>query len=457
MDIKKNDELVIDIIDIGNQGQGIGKYDGYTLFVNNTTIGDKIRVKVTKAKKNYGYGRLIEIIEPSPDRVEPVCEIADKCGGCSIMHLKYEKQLEFKQKKVIGCLERIGKFDLSNVEVNPIIGMDNPYYYRNKVQLPIARYRNGKIAMGFYARRTHSIINMDKCYIQSEINDDIFQIIRTFVDKYNISLYDEKEHKGLLRHIVTRVGFVTGQVMVCLVINGKKLPHQDKLIEKLIKIPGMTSISLNFNLDNTNVIMGQEVETIWGKEYIIDYIGDVKYQISPNSFYQVNPIQTKILYETALDYADLSGKETVWDLYCGIGTISLFMAKEAKQVYGVEIVEDAVLDARRNAKINNISNAEFFVGAAEEVLPRKYEEDSVYADVIVVDPPRKGCEESLLRAIVEMSPKRLVYVSCDPATLARDLKYLGQNGYKLERVQPVDQFPHTVHVETIALIQRETM
>lgn len=455
MKIKKNDELIIDIHDIGSQGEGIGKFEGYTLFVNNTTIGDKVKVKVMKAKKNYGYGRLIEIIEPSPDRVKPICKIADKCGGCSIMHLSYEKQVEFKQDKVVSCLERIGKFDLTSVEVNQIIGMEEPYYYRNKVQLPVGKNKEGKVVMGFYARRTHSIIDMEECYIQSDINGEIFEVVRTFIEKYNISVYNEIEDEGLVRHIVTRLGFKTGQVMVCFVINGKKLPYQEKLIEELIKIQGMTSISLNFNFDNTNVIMGEEVKTIWGEDYIIDYIGEVKYQISPTSFYQVNPVQTKVIYEKALEFADLTGDEVVWDLYCGIGTISLFMAKKAKQVYGVEIVEDAIIDARRNAKLNDIDNAEFFVGAAEEVLPQKYKKDSIYADVIVVDPPRKGCDESLLDTIVEMKPKKLVYVSCDPATLARDLGYLADHGYELKKVQAIDQFPHTPHVEVVTLLQRK--
>lgn len=452
--IKKNDEFIVDIHDIGDRGEGIGKYQGYTLFINNVTIADKVKVKVMKTKKNYGFARLLEVIEPSPYRVKPKCEIADKCGGCTLQHLKYEKQLEFKQKKVIDCLERIGGFDLSSVELKPIIGMEDPYYYRNKAQLPVGKNKEGQVLMGFYAKRTHSIINMEKCYIQSDINDDIFRVVGNFIKKYNISIYDEKTHEGLLRHIITRVGFTTKELMVCLVINGRNLPKEDKLIKELTKIPGMTNISLNYNYENTNVIMGEEVKTIWGKDFITDYIGDIKYQISPSSFYQVNPIQTKVLYEIALEYAELTGKETIWDLYCGIGTISLFMARKAKQVYGVEIVEDAVFDARKNAKINNIENAQFFVGAAEEVLPRKHKEDSLYADVIVVDPPRKGCDESLLDTIVEMKPEKVVYVSCDPATLARDLKYLSEIGYKLVKVQPVDQFPHTVHVELVALMSR---
>lgn len=453
INIKKNDELIIEIHDIGQQGEGIGKYKGYTLFVNNSTLGDKVKVKVMKTKKNYGFARLIEIIEASPFRVNPKCKIADRCGGCSIQHINYEKQLEIKQNRVISCLERIAGFDLSYVEVAPIIGMEDPYYYRNKVQLPVGKNKEGKIVMGFYAKRTHSIINMETCYIQSDINNDIFKIVGEFLQRNNISIYNEKTHKGLVRHIITRVGFTTGEVMVCLVINGKKLGKQEELIKELTKISGMTSISLNYNLENTNVIMGEKVKTIWGRDYITDYIGDIKYQISPTSFYQVNPIQTKVIYEKALEFADLTGKETVWDLYCGIGTISLFMAGKAKQVYGVEIVEDAILDARRNAKLNNIDNAEFFIGAAEEVLPEKCKEDSVHADVIVVDPPRKGCYESLLDTIVEISPEKVVYVSCDPATLARDLKYLAEKGYELRKVQAIDQFPHTMHVESIILLQ----
>lgn len=455
MRIQKNDELTIDIHDIGSQGEGIGRYEGYTLFVNNATIGDKVKIKVTKAKKNYGYGRIIEILDPSPYRVEPICKIADKCGGCSLQHLDYEKQLDYKQNKVISCLERIGKFDTSRIELEPIIGMEEPYYYRNKVQLPIGLDKEGHVVMGFYARRTHSIIDMDECYIQSEINNDIFDLVRTFIKDNNISIYDEKDHEGLVRHIVTRVGFTTGEIMVCLVINGKKLPHSEKLVKELVKVPGMTSIALNFNLDNTNVIMGEEGQTIWGQDHIIDYIGNVKYQISPTSFYQVNPIQTKIIYEKALEYAGLNGSEVVWDLYCGIGTISLFMAQKAKMVYGVEIVEDAILDARRNAQINNIENTQFFVGPAEELLPMKYKEENIYADIIVVDPPRKGCEESLLNTIVDMSPKKVVYVSCDPATLSRDLNYLAGKGYELKKIQPVDQFPHTAHVEAVALLVKE--
>lgn len=459
MIVNKNDEVIIDIEDIGSDGEGIGKYQGYTIFVKNAIVGDRIRTKLIKSKKSYGYGRLMEIIDPSPYRVTPRCSLADKCGGCSIQHLDYQKQLEYKQNKVINCLERIGGFPAEefckkNI-MEPIIGMKEPFYYRNKAQFPVGVNKEGKVTIGFYAGRTHSIIDTSHCCIQAPINDDILQKVRTFLEEYSISVYNEEKQEGLVRHILTRVGFTTGEIMVCLIINGNDLPYKERLIESLCEIPHMTSISININKEKTNVILGDKVKTLWGKPYITDYIGDIKYQISPLSFYQVNPIQTKVLYETALNYADLNGEETVWDLYCGIGTISLFLAQKAKQVYGVEIVPQAIEDAKKNAEINHITNAEFFVGAAEEILPKKYKEDAIYADVIVVDPPRKGCEESLLDTIIHMSPKRVVYVSCDPATLARDLKYLCNKDYKISKIQVVDQFGHSVHVETVVVLEKK--
>lgn len=454
MDLKKNEECIIIIEDIGSDGEGIGKLDGYTLFVKNALVGDKVRVRAMKLKKNYGYARLMEVLEPSPDRVKPICEIADKCGGCSIMHYNYKRQLEYKQNKVVNCLTRIGGFS-KEYELEPIIGMEDPYYYRNKAQYPVGCSKEGKLLMGFYAGGTHSIIDSDHCYIQAKENDIILPIVREFIHKHKISIYDEEKHEGLIRHVLTRVGFKTGEIMVCVIINGKSLPAMDELVQELIKIPGMTSISININKEKTNVILGDKVITVWGKPYITDYIGDIKYQISPLSFYQVNPRQTKRLYEKALEYAELKGHETVWDLYCGIGTISLFLAGKAKQVYGVEIVPQAIEDAKENAAINHITNAEFFVGAAEEVLPAKYKEDGIYAEVIVVDPPRKGCATSLLDTIITMHPKKVVYVSCDPATLARDLRYLCDRGYELKKVTAVDQFAHTTHVETVVRIERK--
>lgn len=451
--MNKNDEVIIDITDIGQDGEGIGKFEGYTLFVKNALVGDKIRAKVMKAKKNYGYARLMEVITPSSYRVTPRCEIADKCGGCSIQHLDYRKQLEFKQDKVKSCLERIGGF--KDITLEAIIGMEEPFHYRNKAQFPVGRNKEGKVQIGFYAGGTHSIIDTKKCHIQAKENDLIVSIVRDFIEEYKISTYDEEKHEGLVRHILTRVGFVTGEIMVCLIINGKSLPNSEILVERLKEIKGMTSISLNVNKNKTNVILGDKIIPLYGNPYITDYIGDVKYQISPLSFYQVNPIQTKVLYELALEYCELKGEETVFDLYCGIGTISLFLAQKAKKVIGVEIVKEAIEDAKQNAKINGISNAEFYVGAAEEVIPTMYKEKGMKADVIVVDPPRKGCDETLLETIVAMAPKRLVYVSCDPATLARDLKYLVANGFVVEKVQAVDQFSHSVHVECVVLLSNE--
>ncbi len=451
--VKKNDRLVVNIEDIGTNGEGIGKHEGYTLFIKDTTIGDKALVKVIKTGKSYGYARLVSIEEPSPYRVKPRCPIADKCGGCQIMHMDYKKQLEYKEDKVRNCLSRIGGF--KNIPMEPICGMDQPYYYRNKSQVPVGRDKDGKINIGFYAGRTHHIIDTDHCYISAEVNTQIIKYLRSFIEKHKIEPYDEVNHTGLLRHILIRVGYSSGEVMVCLVINGKDIPHKKELIQGLRKIPGMKSICLNVNTSKTNAILGDQIIKVWGEPYIIDSIGNVKYQISPLSFFQVNPIQTEKLYNIALDYADLNGDEVVWDLYCGIGTISLFLAQRAKQVYGVEIIPQAIEDAKTNAKINNINNAKFYVGAAEEVLPRKYKEDNIKADVIVVDPPRKGCDESLLATILDMAPEKIVYVSCNPATLARDLKYLADGGYELKKVKPVDQFGHSVHVETVVLLSQQ--
>lgn len=458
MEIKKNQEYTVEIEDMGTDGSGIGKLEAFPLFIKDTVIGDRARVRVMKVKKNYGYARLEEILEPSPDRAEALCPVARQCGGCTLQHLRYEKQLEYKYEKVKNCLKRIGGLDDIEDKMEMTLGMENPFYYRNKAQFPVGKRKDGKIITGFYAGRTHSIIETDHCMIQAKVNDQILPIVKDYMTKNKVEPYDEKNHTGLVRHILTRAGFATGEVMVCLVLNGsaKKLPNAGELVEALCKIPGMTSIVVNQNREKTNKILGTKIEILWGKDYIEDYIGNVKYQIGPLSFYQVNPLQTKVLYGKALEFADLSGTETVWDLYCGIGTISLFLAQKAKQVYGVEIIPEAIEDARRNAVQNGMDNVEFFVGKAEEILPQKYKESrgSMSADVIVVDPPRKGCEESLLATIVQMAPKKVVYVSCDPATLARDLKYLTQNGYEVQKVQPVDMFGMSVHVETVCLMSR---
>lgn len=461
--MKKNEKIVVTIEDIGVNGEGIGKLDGYTLFVKDAIIGDTVEAVITKPKKNYAYAKMLRIIEPSPARVSAKCPVARQCGGCQIQELSYEAQLDFKAKKVRGNLERIGGFapEFLDSVMEPICGMEEPFYYRNKAQFPIGTDRNGNVVTGFYAGRTHQIIPNTECALGVGINKKILDIIVDFMNEHHITAYDEETGRGLVRHVLIRYGFKTREIMVCLVINGDKLPHSEKLVDKLTQIEGMTSITYSVNRENTNVIMGKEIGLLWGQSYITDYIGDVKYQISPLSFFQVNPVQTEKLYGLALEYANLKGEETVWDLYCGIGTISLFLAQKAKQVYGVEIIPQAIDDARNNAKINGIGNAEFFVGKAEEVLPEYYERyerehgEKAYADVIVVDPPRKGCDEALLHTMAKMQPERIVYVSCDSATLARDLKYLCENGYELKKVRPVDQFPMTVHVESAVLLQRK--
>ncbi len=451
--LKKNEEYIITIENMGSEGEGVGKIDGFTLFVKDALPGDVARVKVVKEGKTYGYGRLMEIITPSKDRVEPVCRVARQCGGCQIQELSYEAQLKFKQDKVKNNLERIGKLDSSLYEMCTIIGMDEPYHYRNKAQFPVGMDKEGNIVAGFYAGRTHSIIPCDDCCaIGDEINSSILSIIKEHMKKHDIKPYDEEKHAGLVRHILIRRGFTTGEIMVCIIINGTKLNASCELVEELKKIDGMKSISININKEKTNVIMGKTVENLLGEGYITDYIGDVKFRISPLSFFQVNPVQTKKLYGKALEFAGLSGNETVWDLYCGVGTISLFLAKSAKKVYGVEIVPEAIEDAKINASLNGIDNTEFFVGKAEEVVPKMYKERGIGADVVVVDPPRKGCDQKLLATMVDMNPERIVYVSCDSATLARDLKYLGEHGYEVKKVQAVDMFPHTGHVETVVLL-----
>ena len=455
MDFKKNDVVTVRIEDMGTDGEGIGKVDGFTLFIKDALIGDVVEAKLMKVKKNYGYARLMNIITPSPDRVEPKCPVYRQCGGCQIQALDYQAQLKYKERKVRGNLERIGGF--TDIELEPIIGMENPYYYRNKAQFPVGTDKNGEIVTGFYAGRTHNIIANTKCYLGAEVNEEILQIVLEYMKKYSVSVYNEITGKGLVRHVLIRTGFTSGEIMVCIVANGKKLPQAEKLVEALRRIEGMKSITLNVNEKHTNVILGEEVRLLWGTTYIQDNIGDITYRISPLSFYQVNPVQTRRLYETALEYADLKGEETVWDLYCGIGTISLFLAQKAKKVYGVEIVPQAIEDARENALLNHIENAEFYAGKAEEVLPKLYEKKGIYADVIVVDPPRKGCDEKCLETIVKMQPKRVVYVSCDPATLARDLRYLCNRGYEVKRGRACDMFPMTGHVETVVGLQRKDM
>ena len=453
MEFRKNDLVTLEIEDCGIDGEGIGKADGFTVFVKDAVIGDTVTAKIIKAKKNYGYGRLMEVLKPSPYRVEPKCEFARQCGGCQLQALSYDQQLVFKTNKVKGHLERIGGF--TDIPMEPIIGMDELFHYRNKAQFPVGRNKEGKIVTGFYAGRTHNIIENRDCALGVAENKEVLDRVIAHMEKYGIEPYNEATGKGLVRHVLIRYGYFTKEVMVCLILNGNKIPKEEQFVKSLCEIPGMTSITINVNKKHSNVILGEEIRLLWGQEYITDRIGDISYQISPLSFYQVNPMQTQKLYAKALEYADLHGQETVWDLYCGIGTISLFLAQKAKFVRGVEIVPAAIENAKENAKLNGLENTEFFVGKAEEVLPREYKKNGVYADVIVVDPPRKGCDETLLETMIEMNPERIVYVSCDSATLARDLKYLCERGYELRKVCPVDQFGMTVHVETVVLLSHK--
>ena len=493
-EMQKNDLIELEITDMGVGGEGIGKADGLTFFVKDAIIGDTICARVTKLKKTYGYARVEDLVKPSDLRCEPRCPQHRRCGGCQIQAMDPKAQLAFKQQKVRGNLIRLGGFaaDLIDAVMEPVVGMEEPYRYRNKAQFPIGTDREGNPVAGFYAARTHSIIPVTDCLLGVEENRTILEMVLAYMQENSVSAYDETTGKGLIRHVLIRYGFTTKELMVALVINGRSLPKADRLVERLVTVPGMKSISVNINQENTNVILGRETTCIWGQPYITDYIHlrdcsddrfaltdtAVAFQISPQSFYQVNPVQTEKLYSLALEYAGLTGTESVWDLYCGIGTISLFLARKAGQVYGVEIVPQAIEDAKRNAALNGITNAQFFVGKAEEVLPEFYarntsgaesEEETVgneasisgsgagdmaHPDVIVVDPPRKGCDPACLDTMLKMQPERIVYVSCDSATLARDLRILCDGGYELKRVRPVDQFSHTVHVECVTCLQR---
>ena len=474
MDYKKNDLAEVTITDIGNDGEGIGKIDGYTLFIKDAVIGDTVSAKIMKAKKNYAYAHLEKVLKPSPFRVDAPCPVARQCGGCQIQNLAYEKQLEYKFNKVKNDLLRIGGFSQEEVAavMEPIVGMDEPFRYRNKAQFPVGCDREGNLISGFYAGRTHSIIPVKDCLLGVEENKEILEAVLSYMRECKVSPYDEVTGKGIVRHVLIRKGFSSEELMVCLIINADKLPHQETLVEKLQNIKNIVSVSVNINKEKTNVILGKETRTIFGLKTIEDTLWEVDpstfketeegvtYSISPKSFYQVNPVQTQKLYSLALSYAGLTGKESVWDLYCGIGTISLFMAPHARKVYGVEIVPEAIADAKKNAEINGFDNTEFFVGKAEEVLPKFYEnpsdKDMTHPDVIVVDPPRKGCDEVCLNTMLQMKPERIVYVSCDPATLARDLRILVDGGYELKKVRPVDQFPHTIHTETVVLLGKIT-
>ena len=463
--MEKNEIVEVSIEDMTEQGEGIGKWNGFPLFIRNAVVGDLARVRVVKVKKGYGYGKLEQVLIPSPDRTEPRCPAAGPCGGCQLQAMRYEAQLTWKRKKVGNALRRLGGFtvddgtrsgETAEVFVKPVLGMENPWEYRNKCQVPVGKGKDGHIAMGFYAARSHQIVETAHCFLGDPVNERIQETVRKHMEAYHIAPYDEEKGTGLIRHILIRKSRSTGETMVCLVINGRKCPGADRLAEALREIPGVASVSLNINREKTNVILGKELVQLYGPGVITDTIGENRYRISPLSFYQVNPEQTEKLYRAALEAAALTGEETVWDLYCGAGTISLFLARASRQVYGVEIVPQAVENARENARLNGISNAEFYLGKAEEVLP---EANAVHiretghplqADVIVVDPPRKGCDAGLLSVMLAMAPQRIVYVSCDCATLARDLKILCSSGaYRIASVQPVDMFAQGVGIETV--------
>lgn len=452
INIEKNEYYEGTVVDLTHDGLGVVSIDGFPIFTKDTLPNEEVKIKVVKLKKNYGFGKLIEILNKSNRRIEPKCEIYHQCGGCNLQHLDYQEQLNIKTKQVKETLKRIGKIE---TEVHETLGMNEPWNYRNKTQIPIGRDINSnEIIAGFYKERTHEIIDMKKCDIQDRLADNIINTFKELINKHNIEPYDEKSHSGFLRHVIIRKGFTTNEYMVVLVVNSNTLPKQDLIIKELTyQYPQIKSIALNINKKKTNVIYGDLTQIIFGHPYIYDVIGNVKFGISPRSFYQVNPMQTKVLYDKVLEYADLKGNEVLIDAYCGIGTIGLFAASRVDKVYGVEIVEDAIEDAKYNSRLNSYSNTHFEAGKAEEVIPR-WKEEGIKADVIIVDPPRKGCDKVLLDTIIDMEIPRVVYVSCNPGTLARDLRILEDGGYEVKEVQPVDMFPHTTHVETVVKLQR---
>ena len=449
--IKKNDELDVAFVDLTHEAFGVAKVDGFPIFVEKALPGERGKIKVVKVKNSYAYGKLIELYERHPERMEIPKEDLPKYGGCQLEHMSYPLQLKFKQHLMEETLRRIGK--LEGVVIHPIIGMEEPWHYRNKTQLPVGE-KNGKLVSGFYRPRSHDIIDTDEIRIQMEEINEAFRVVKETVTRFQIPPYNETTHTGVLRHIMARYGRKTGELMVVLITRTEKLPNGKEIVAEIAaRLPRLKSVIQNVNPDRTNVILGKKSKVLWGSPVIFDSIGDVKFAISARSFFQVNPLQTEILYKKALEYAELSGEETVIDAYCGIGTISLFLAQQAKKVYGVEILPEAIEDARKNADLNGFSNVEFTAGKAEEVIP-KWAGQGIRADVLVVDPPRKGCDRKLLDTIITMKPKRIVYVSCNPATLARDLHILEEGGYRTVEIQPVDMFPQTAHVETIARIQR---
>ncbi len=444
-----NKDYILDIVSQGSEGQGIAKPDGYTLFIDGGIAGDKVLAKVTKLGKSYGFAKLLDIIEPSPARTAPPCPNFADCGGCQLMHMTYEGQCDFKRQLIKDALLRIGGIDCE-VGFEPC---ENVCRYRNKMVFPFSE----KGEWGFYKSGSHEVVPLNDCLLGDSLNRDIANLIQNFAKEHNISFYNEKSHKGILRRIFTRVSSESGEMMVVISANSNHIPHSDELADRLAALSHrITSIILNVNTKQTNLVLGNKNITLLGKDKLTDTILGLKYEISPHSFFQINHDQTEKLYKKALEYAELDKTQTVFDLYCGIGTISLSAAKLAKKVIGIEIVPQAIENAKKNAKDNNVENAEFYCSAAEDITP-KLVSDGIRPDTVILDPPRKGSDEKTLGAIIKAKPKRIVYVSCNPATLARDLKYLTENGYKTQKVTGFDMFPNTSHVETIALLQNTNM
>lgn len=452
MTIKKNDRLIIDITGTTSEGYGVGKSDeGIAIFVPNSAVGDRVDVLIVKVLKRYCFGKVMEIIKPSEYRQEVDCKVFLKCGGCCYRHITYDAELKIKEQKVKDAIARIAGL---NVKINPIVGADVPDNYRNKAQFPLAKNKDGNVEMGFYGFHSHRVVDTDTCLLQPKIFDKVMAVVKDYLQTTNETIYDEITHKGLVRHLYVRYGEKTGEVMVCLVINGDKLKDETLLVNSLKEnIPNLKSVVINSNKEKTNVITGTKNRAIYGDTYIIDNLCGLNFRISPNSFYQVNHSQAEKLYNKAKEYANLTGEENLIDLYCGTGTIGLTMASECKSLIGVEIVPQAIRDAKLNAKLNNINNAQFICGDATK-CGEKLKNDNISPDVVVVDPPRKGLTEDLILSIKAMSPKRVVYVSCDPGTLARDLKFFADNDYSPVELTPFDLFPRTSHVENVVLLNK---
>lgn len=450
--VKQGERYSIDIVGLGHSGEGVGRVEDFTVFVPRALPGENVRARITEVKKSYARGQLEEVMQPAPHRTIPRCSLFDRCGGCQLQHLDYPGQLAAKRQAVIDAVTRIGK--LTEVVVHPVIGAEDPWFYRNKMQFPVGEVR-GQVAVGCYAQGTHDIINTDRCFIQHEVNNTIACEVKELLTSLGIRAYEEHTGKGIVRHVLGRVGTASGEVMVILVIATDELPQRDRIVARLREsIPGLVSIVQNINPKRTNVILGNRNRTLWGRDTITDRLGEFTFHISPHSFFQVNTVQAGVLYDKAVEYAGLTGKATVIDAYCGTGTITLFLARQAARVYGIEVVAPAVEDARRNARDNGVSNTEFLVGDAVEVMPKLYAQ-GIRPHAVVVDPPRAGCEPRVLETFVKMQPERIVYVSCNPASLARDLALLAENGYPAREIQPVDMFPHTHHVECVARVERK--